>query len=957
MRLGISNVCGLPLTFGLFRPMILLPTAAAQWPSEQRRTVLLHELGHVVRLDLATQMLGQLACAMYWFHPLAWMAERQLRADREAACDDLVLAHGTPATAYAEHLLAIARAVRGRPILNLAAVPMARRSGLRQRVKAVLDPKVNRRSVSRRLAVLCAVVAVAIVLPLWSVRLGIRPARAEEVMPSAQPATAMQTAAPDAAVPALGPASAAGKVPIVKGMVQSAKVMHLVVVDQVTHAPLAGVTVQTCCSGPYKRMTAADGSADVPIRVIPDDNKIFNFEVELSSPHYAGKILQWYWKATSPGEAPPSNYVAPLEPGQTIGGRVVDDDGKPVAGANVVIDVKTGPLGPDHERTSTSTDEPVKTDVDGKWTFDGVPRQFNVITIGVWDYQYVVNDGGFYGQVEMPAYSPSSALLNRSATFTLHHGVTVGGVVLGPNDKPMANVAVSCSNFAFTGMNTVPALVTGKDGRFAFTFKSGASVVLSTRAKGYAQQTAQATADVDQHNVIISLAKGRHLEGRVFDPIGKPIPGASVSLYSHPDSRSAGLDTTDATLLTDQQGRFHWNQAAADTVYADIWSEAEPEGFLLNNQIELKVGSANVITLHKPLRITGTVVDAVTGKPIPEFHVIQGLIPEEGQPISFFPAAAEAMKNGTFECRSTARDFVSYPYCAVRVEASGYLPADSRRIKADEGLVHLEFKLQPTVDWKPILLLPDGKPAVDVVAALVASGEGSYQFNGEIDPQNENRTRGDTFTTVAGADGTLDLPPQRGLAKLVVIDEAGYAEVDQDVLKQNATIRMQPWSRIHGRLMIGSTPGAGQRVAVARRMPMGFDPSAPSVTSNIEVKTDAEGWFTIEHTLPGSLVISRYVKHGDGTPNWWGEYAHTQNLNVRPGETVEVTVGGNGKPVVGKLLIPSGIDRTGRMGLGRKLSNEIGNGAVAPSDARGCQRWNPGTKNELGQQLHEDSPG
>ena len=72
-----------------------MPEDADRWPLERLRIVLLHELAHVKRRDCLTHVLAQLACALHWFNPLAWMAARHIRTERERACDDLVLACGT----------------------------------------------------------------------------------------------------------------------------------------------------------------------------------------------------------------------------------------------------------------------------------------------------------------------------------------------------------------------------------------------------------------------------------------------------------------------------------------------------------------------------------------------------------------------------------------------------------------------------------------------------------------------------------------------------------------------------------------------------------------------------------------------------------------------------------------------------------------------------------------------
>ena len=101
--------------------------------------------------------IAQLACALYWFNPLAWIAARHIRTERERACDDLVLACGTRGPDYAEELLEIARVMRGGrypALLAGATLAMAHRSQLEGRLIAILDPKVPR-SASRGSAPRC----------------------------------------------------------------------------------------------------------------------------------------------------------------------------------------------------------------------------------------------------------------------------------------------------------------------------------------------------------------------------------------------------------------------------------------------------------------------------------------------------------------------------------------------------------------------------------------------------------------------------------------------------------------------------------------------------------------------------------------------------------------------------------------------------------------------------------
>ena len=180
----------MPMTWGLLRPVVMLPRQARDWTDRLRRFVLLHELAHVKRCDVGFQMLGRLACALYWFHPLAWYALRRLRIERELACDDCVVAAGERATDYAAELLQIARSYR--PVPFAAAVAMAQRSNLEHRMRALFDRACSHLPVSARAARLLLAGVLVLVTAVAVVRLAPRVA-ADDV---AQPRSAVAAASP-----------------------------------------------------------------------------------------------------------------------------------------------------------------------------------------------------------------------------------------------------------------------------------------------------------------------------------------------------------------------------------------------------------------------------------------------------------------------------------------------------------------------------------------------------------------------------------------------------------------------------------------------------------------------------------------------------------------------------------------------------------------------------------------
>ena len=128
----------IPVVWGILRPRLLLPAIAGQWSEEQLRSVLLHELAHIKRRDALSQLLAQTACALHWFNPLVWLAVWRLHVERERACDDLVLASGVRASAYAEHLLDVATRLTSSPWMQACGLAMARSSSLHGRITAVL---------------------------------------------------------------------------------------------------------------------------------------------------------------------------------------------------------------------------------------------------------------------------------------------------------------------------------------------------------------------------------------------------------------------------------------------------------------------------------------------------------------------------------------------------------------------------------------------------------------------------------------------------------------------------------------------------------------------------------------------------------------------------------------------------------------------------------------------------
>jgi beta-lactamase regulating signal transducer with metallopeptidase domain len=98
-----------PATWGVLRPVVLLPVAARAWPADRLDAVLHHELAHVRRRDALWCGVAECARAVFWFHPGVWMARRAALRAQEQAADDLVLRTGGERFSYARALVDTAR--------------------------------------------------------------------------------------------------------------------------------------------------------------------------------------------------------------------------------------------------------------------------------------------------------------------------------------------------------------------------------------------------------------------------------------------------------------------------------------------------------------------------------------------------------------------------------------------------------------------------------------------------------------------------------------------------------------------------------------------------------------------------------------------------------------------------------------------------------------------------------
>lgn len=304
----------MPMTWGIFRPRIVLPSDAGEWEGERRRIVLSHELAHVARNDWPLQICAEAMRACFWFHPLAWIAANQMRQESERACDDAVLNSGIAAREYASQLLALAQTLKAPGWRFSLALAIARPSNLERRFAAMLDSSISRSPLSRTTGIFATVLGACLLLPVAALTLSAEgpvqarsgisaPETASLVLPHSEAATASALLTSEnhqSTLPAVTPRHLSGVEPKPTAISPERQISAQSPATTQTSAPgavgsisgtvgdpsgarvpRAVVTLMDITTGQQEQATASDAGEFAFSSVIPD-----NYELSVQQPGF-----------------------------------------------------------------------------------------------------------------------------------------------------------------------------------------------------------------------------------------------------------------------------------------------------------------------------------------------------------------------------------------------------------------------------------------------------------------------------------------------------------------------------------------------------------------------------------------------------------------------------------------------------------------------------------------------
>ena len=645
--------------------------------------------------------------------------------------------------------------------------------------------------------------------------------------------------------------------------------LRLLVVDGATRQALPGVPLKISTdpeSGVKSMTTDPEG-----LCVLSLPGKAMRYvAVTATCDGHVPTKMAW---SKSEGESVPAEFTLAVPPGTTVGGVIVDGSGKPVQGVSVSLLVPAD--GMPWPRPAI-WDHIVSTDANGKWHCDIMPEKLNDLWIKLSHADYVSDS--MYGITPKP---PMEKLRDMTGQMVLKHGLTVAGRVTDQEGKPVAGARVEQGEDRWG--SDYPSTRTGNDGAFSFKNCKAGGMVLTVQKDGFSPDLRRLPVDKDTANVDFVLEKGHVGRGRVVDKEGNPLSGVRVVADTW-----RGCRTLSWRGNTDADGRFQWDSAPAEEVAYDVLKE----GYMSSRQQKVTPGDTEaVITLNRPLKIAGTVVYAENGQPVPSFQVLRGIDWGGGGEVYWNRRNPCQGKDGKYSLTFDE----PYPGQLVRVEAEGYLPAVSRVFKVDEGDQSCDLKLEKGTPVSGVVHAPDGSVLAGAEVICCTPSSGAYFNNGRLENSRES------IVATTDAQGAFSFPPLTDPYLLVVVHDKGYTRVSREAFEKDPKIALQAWARVEGTVHVGSRPAAKEDMHLLIEEP--YDLKAPRVSMQYQTSTDDAGCFAFDRAMALEMRVCRGVKNLDGSRT---SYSHGTWVEAKSGQTVQVSLGGTGCPVKGRVVLPAG---------------------------------------------------
>jgi protocatechuate 3,4-dioxygenase beta subunit len=546
--------------------------------------------------------------------------------------------------------------------------------------------------------------------------------------------------------------------------------------------------------------------------------------------HSVTASLDGFAQASQPADAssgPPVRFQ--LGRGATAAGRVVDEAGQPVAGAEVTLTPPPMPSVPDAGLGRLRA----VSDAEGRFRFPHVSA------------------GSFRLQVSREGFAPGSAgeatIQEKAAevdlgTVILPSGAVIEGLLVNSRGKPVEGAEVDPE--AFDGRLSIRPVTTGPDGRFRFAdLPRGARLNLWIDRPGFVQRQMPEVEAPTPKPLRIQLVEARSLKGQVVDPEGQPVAGARVALV---EGGGEGLLLGEgfsegawgsSLATTDADGRFVLDRLPPGTIGIGVRAVGFRHRKLPGIQIPEDGEATPVeIRLERGPYLEGRVLDG-QGRPVPRALVrAEGKVQEAGG--SSF-GGTRADDDGHYEISGLEPG----PHTVTAQSQEGG-PSAQASVEIRVGPNRLDLSLPAGTDVSGRVVDARGLPVAGAFVSLLGVPPASTSWG---------------LQAGSSADGSFliqDVPA--GVYRLIG-QRRGFArseapetvQVGGDPV-QGLELRLSPGAAIRGKLL-GLTPADRDLVEV--------HVSGESSMALSPAQVDADGSYRIPDLAPGRwtvLVLIRF---------------------------------------------------------------------------------------------------
>ncbi len=682
-----------------------------------------------------------------------------------------------------------------------------------------------------------------------------------------------------------------------------------------------GLMCPSCYADCRKRATT-DSEGQFKIESL-DPSLLFRVLVVAKGhrPQFAGNVDP----ATKPIEITLQENNENLDPNQRLSGRVVDGTGKPIAGAVISLG---GVSRAESTRfgSNDNVDSMAVTDDDGSFVIaSDIP--FDAASLNV----------------EAPGFAkrvfPHLGTGEKTHVLTLSEGATIKGRLV-KNGKPIAGATIAVSEVDRRAETFVGGFSVGtdKEGKFLFVnLPPNREYVVCAKPdllpRGYVGKAIHMSAGDDssvQDAGDISTMPGLKLQGQIRLTDGKPMP-AGTTVYV---GRQEASDATQTTV--DKDGRFSFSVAPSEALTLSL----QIQGYRLSSRnrsldtlnpacltgtlktdktdliLEVEPGSfrnrpavAYVDMSHEPLagaepanlvsgdvHVTGSVIDSETKKPLDHFVITEGRVGSYPNTIDWISTRQTEGTNGAFDLFLNK----SMGSLAISVAAEGYLSQSSGLLST--AATNIIFALKKGEGANGVVVRPDGTPMPGVKVFLTDMREGVYVSENNMKP-TEHIFRG-TRTTMTDDRGQFSFEARVDDYSVMVLQDEGFAHVKVEELRERPEVKLQPWSRVKGKLMVGTRPGTNETIMLGLGyLPYDYHPrSGNPLCLFLKTQTDDNGEFAFDRVPPICVQVSHSPRVHE-TKMGIIPTSQTTNFDAKAGETKTVLLGGKGRPVTGRLVV------------------------------------------------------